>query len=120
MNTQIFPSAPSHGHRNVGPTLLLALLAMLVVAVAGCVTGGRDFPVDRVSDIRMGETTQSEIREMFGAPFRVGIEDGQKTWTYLKYRIAAFRDERGQDLVIRFDDRNVVSSYTFNTTEHQE
>ena len=120
MNTQFFRSAPSHGQRNVWPVLLLALLAMLAFGGAGCITGGRDFPVDRVSDIRIGETTQSQIREMFGPPVRVGIEDGQKTWTYIKYRIAAFRDERGQDLLIRFDDRDVVSSYTFNTTEHQE
>lgn len=120
MNTRIFLSAPSRGRRNRVPPLLLCLSAILIVAVAGCATVGRDFPADQVSRIRIGETTQTQIREMFGSPWRVGIEDGQRTWTYGKYRYTPFGEARTQDLVIRYDDRNVVSSYTFNTTEHGE
>ena len=98
---------------------LLGLTTALLFC-ASCATVGRDFPVARVSDIRIGETTQNQIREMFGSPWRVGIEDGQRTWTYGKYRYRAFRQASTRDLVVRFDERNIVASYTFNTTEHQE
>jgi outer membrane protein assembly factor BamE (lipoprotein component of BamABCDE complex) len=109
-----------NGHRVLLLTYLLGLAAMLVLFTASCATVGRDFPVSRVSDIRVGNTTQDEIRAMFGSPWRVGIEDGQRTWTFGKYYYRLFGQASTQDLVIRFDDRNVVVSYTFNTTAHQE
>ena len=87
---------------------------------AGCATVGRDFPTDRVSKIQVGETTQNDIRSMFGSPWRVGAKDGQLTWTYGKYQYRLFGDTSTEDLVIRFNDRNIVVSYTFNTTEHDE
>jgi hypothetical protein len=116
LNRHVFPSTVSYGQRRAA----LFFWAMLVLFAAGCASAGRDFPVARVSDIHIGETTQGDIREMFGSPWRVGIEDGQRTWTYGKYRYSPFGEARTQDLVIRFDEQNVVSSYTFNTTEHQE
>jgi hypothetical protein len=73
-----------------------------------------------VSDIRIGETTQEEIRAMFGSPWRTGIEDGMQTWTYGKYRYRLFGRARTKDLVIRFDARKIVVSYSFNTTEHDK
>jgi hypothetical protein len=50
------------------------LVTIALLLCANCATVGRDFPVARVSDIRIGETTQTQIREMFGAPWRVGTE----------------------------------------------
>jgi len=119
-DTDAFPSATSRGRGRLLLSLVLGMAVIWIVLSSGCATVGRDFPVDRVSDIRLGETTQSEIREMFGAPWRVGIEDGQRTWTYGKYRYSPFGESRTQDLVIRFDQNDVVTSYTFNTTEHEE
>jgi outer membrane protein assembly factor BamE (lipoprotein component of BamABCDE complex) len=124
MNTYVSPSASSEGKSNLllkaWSALAPILTAMLMLLPAGCATVGRDFPVDRVSDIRIGETTQNEVRAMFGSPWRVGIEDGQRMWTYGKYRYRAFGQASTQDLVIRFDGRGVVASYTFNTTDHRE
>ena len=96
------------------------MAASFILFFAGCFTVGYDFPVDQVTAIKIGKTTQDNIRSMFGSPWRVGIEDGQRTWTYGKYRNSAFSDTSTQDLVIRFDDQGFVSSFTFNTTEHQE
>ena len=120
MNSNFFRLSSSDGHRVRLLTHLLVLAAMLLLFTASCATVGRDFPVSQVSDIRVGNTTQDEIRAMFGSPWRVGIEDGQRTWTYGKYCYRLFGQASTQDLVIRFDDRNVVVSYTFNTTAHQE
>jgi hypothetical protein len=57
---------------------------------------------------------------MFGSPWRVGIEDGQRTWTYGNYSYVLFSEKKAKDLVVRFDDRDVVASYTFSTTQHNE
>jgi hypothetical protein len=99
---------------------LSLLLACLWLFAASCATVGRDFPVSRVSDIRMGETTRTEIREMFGPPWRVGTEDGRTTWTYGKYRYRLLGEPSTTDLVVRFDEQGVVVSYSFSTTEHEE
>ncbi len=96
------------------------LLTAFFQFASGCANVGKDFPTDRVSKIQIGETTQSDIRSMFGSPWRTGAKDGQLTWTYGKYQYRLFGNASTQDLVIHFNDRNIVVSYTFNTTEHEE
>jgi len=94
-------------------------IAMLLFGAA-CATVGKEFPVKMVPEIRIGETTRAEVREMFGPPWRTGLEDGMPTWTFARYRYSLFGDEETEDLVVRFDANWVVTSYTFNTTEHDE
>lgn len=120
MNSNVSASIFSKGHDRLPVKAVLLLTAMLILFTAGCATVGQDFPTSRVKDIQIHKTTKEEIRSMFGPPWRVGIEDGQPTWTYGKYRYQAFSETSTQDLVIRFDNNGVVTSYTFNTTEHQE
>jgi hypothetical protein len=96
-----------------GAAVLAAAAALLL---AGCLTVGRPFPVDPVRDIRIGQTTKDDVHRTFGEPWRTGLEDGQRTWTYGHYRYAALGTTRTRDLVIRFDDRGRVVSYTFNST----
>lgn len=90
---------------------------IVLFAIIGCATIGHQFPSDAVSHITIGETTQDEIREFFGTPWRIGIEDGNRTWIYGYYRYKLFGDSITRDLVIRFNDKNVVISYSFNTNE---
>lgn len=118
MSNTIFPSASSSAKRRIPFTHLILGLALLCTPFfAGCATVGRDFPSYQVPRIKIGETTQAEIRTMFGNPWRVGIEDGTKTWTYGRYRYGLFAETSTQDLVVRFDDYGIVTSYTYNTTE---
>lgn len=104
----------------IANTAGLLLLIFTLLLLTGCATVGKDFPVDRVSGIQIGKTTQLDVLKKFGHPWRVGIEDGQNTWTYGKYRYKLFGDASTQDLLIRFDNQNMVSSFIFNTTEHME
>ncbi|NMT62667.1 outer membrane protein assembly factor BamE domain-containing protein [Marinobacter orientalis] len=92
-------------------------LFVLSVVVAGCATVGEDFATHNVDQIEIGETTRAEIQEMFGEPWRTGVEDGKRTWTYGKYRWSAFGDAETTDLVVRFNQDGTVSSYVYNTTE---
>ncbi len=95
-------------------------VALLAGALAGCASVGREFPVERVPQIEIGRTNQEEIRALFGVPWRTGLEDGQVTWTFAKYRYSLFGGTSTEDLVVRFDERGTVVSYTFNTTKHEE
>ncbi|AZT85606.1 outer membrane protein assembly factor BamE [Marinobacter sp. NP-4(2019)] len=96
------------------PAIFLVALSLIV---AGCATVGQDFPTHNVDQIEIGETTRADIQEMFGEPWRTGIEDGKRTWTYGKYRWSAFGDAETTDLVVRFNQDGTVSSYVYNTTE---
>ena len=88
--------------------------------LAGCLTVGRDFPAQRVTQLHIGTTTREEVRTAFGQPWRTGLEDGQPTWTYGHYRYTLLGNTRTRDLVIRFDPRGVVQSYTFSSTDPKD
>ncbi len=98
--------------RNLRPLITLMLLAILSLPATGCMPSvGRPFPVKQVRQIEIGTTSQIEIRQMFGNPWRTGIEDGFRTWTYGEYSV-----KKTRDLIIRFDDQNVVKSYSFSSS----
>jgi outer membrane protein assembly factor BamE (lipoprotein component of BamABCDE complex) len=107
--------------KEYGMTQIQSIRALMVAFVlmlgAGCATVGKDFATHKVDEITIGETTRSEVQAMFGDPWRTGIEDGKRTWTYGKYRWSAFGDAETTDLVVRFNEDGTVSSYVYNTTE---
>ena len=97
---------------------LLAILMPWVLT--GCVSMGNEFPSNLVSTIRQGETTQNDIYSTFGTPWRTGIENGMKTWTYGDYRYSLFSEGSTEDLVVKFDRNGTVASYVFNTTKRSK
>lgn len=96
-----------------------ALVAALLVALAlpGCISIGRRFPAQAVAQLQVGQTTQQQVLETFGPPWRTGIDSGQRTWTYGYYRYPLIGAPQARDLVIKFDARGIVSSYDYNTTD---
>lgn len=92
----------------------------LILTLTGCASIGHEFPSSQVSTIRIGETTQNDIYTTFGTPWRTGIENGMKTWTYGDYRYSLFSEGSTEDLVIKFDRRGVVASYVFNTSKRSK
>ena len=111
------PMRPSP--RRLGWIAALGVLTWIVL-LAGCATIGQEFNVAAVDQIVIGQTTRADVERMFGSPWRVGVEDGNPTWTYGHYKYKLFGRAKTRDLVIRFDDRNVVRSFTFNTTERED
>jgi len=99
------------------PFIAFVLPWIVLLVLAGCATVGRQFPVDPVSKIQIGKTTQDDIRGTFGQPWRTGLEDGKTTWTYGYYKYRLFGSSITRDLVVRFDNRGVVASYSFSTNE---
>ena len=96
------------------------IFVVLLFVIASCATVGREFPVDAVTRIRLGETAREDINKIFGPPWRTGLEDGKQTWTYGYYKYRLFGESTTRDLVVRFDSDGVVSSYSFNTTDIEE
>jgi hypothetical protein len=96
------------------------LVVMIFLMVSGCATVGHEFPTAPVSTIKIGETTQNDIYTTFGAPWRTGLDNGMKTWTYGNYYYSLFSDGSTEDLVIKFDNRGVVASFVFNTTKRSK
>jgi len=98
------------------PLATLMLLVALSLPTTGCMpTVGEAFPFYKVRQIEVEKTTMAEIREMFGEPWRTGLENGERTWTYGEYGVNISRD-----LVIRYDDLNVVKSYSFSSSEPED
>jgi hypothetical protein len=95
--------------------LLSCLFMTCLIFAIGCASVGRDFPVENVSRIETGKSTQADIIRLFGNPWRTGLENGKITYTYGKYHYSVMSGTATSDLIIRFDEKNVVESYSFNT-----
>jgi hypothetical protein len=106
-----------HCHKpSLRPVRFVGVLFLLlaVLGVVGCATVGREFPTERVIEIRIDQTTKTDLLAHFGRPYRRGIEDGDSTWTYVYYRLRLLGGQtQARDLYVRFADEK-VSSYTYN------
>ena len=101
--------------------IILSLLLLITAAiVSSCAVVGKDFATDKVSMIMINQTTKADINNMFGTPWRTGVEDGNKTWTYGYYKYTVFGSSITRDLVVRFDEAEQVTSYSYNTSEFEE
>ena len=103
-----------------GNSTLLFTLAVLMMTMVSCATVGKDFATDKVPMIKIGKTTKADINNLFGTPWRTGVEDGDKTWTYGYYRYKLFGGSETRDLIVRFDESGRVNSYSYNTSEIEE
>ena len=99
---------------------ILIFFACVSVYISACVTLGKDFPVSRVVEVKIGKTSKNEIRKMFGPPWLSGFKDGELSWTYSKYDYSLFGERKAKVLVVQFGKNRLVTTFTFNTTEHNE
>ena len=117
MNTKIFCFS---FYNRFSAKLLFLLMMSINSLFSGCASIGHQFPAGQISAIRIGETTQNDIYNMFGAPWRTGLDSGMKTFTYGDYQYNLFEDNSAEDLLIKFDKRGIVSSYTYNTSKRSK
>jgi outer membrane protein assembly factor BamE (lipoprotein component of BamABCDE complex) len=87
---------------------------VFALGVAGCaIRIGTPFNADQVHKLQVGNTTQNQVVEFFGQPESRGLKDGRPLWTYLFARLSPGGTAKGTMLSIEFDDKGVVSSYSY-------
>ena len=103
-------------HKRVGRQPMAWILpALALSAGTGCITMGQSFRTEAVKSILVGKTRQSDVEQLFGLPYRTGIESGDLTWTYLNYHFSVLGTQQTTDLYVRFNSDGTVKSYAFNT-----
>ena len=100
--------------------LQIILISTIIMFVSGCITLGKNFPEANVSTISIGVTTKNEVRKLFGSPWLSGVQDGKPAWTYGIYDYSLFGEKKAKDMVVQFDDKGKVTSFTYSTTDHNE
>jgi outer membrane protein assembly factor BamE (lipoprotein component of BamABCDE complex) len=63
----------------------IAFCALLPLVSSACMAPpdmGKDFDETKVSEIRIGATTKSQVQSLLGAPVNRLSMDGRETWTY--------------------------------------
>jgi hypothetical protein len=89
----------------------------LVIFLASCYgTVGKNFDSSELKSIQNNVTSQEEIFERLGAPFKNGIENGQAIWTYQFDQWNALGHSDSKDLVILFDKESIVKAYRYTTS----
>ena len=95
--------------------LYFIMVVFLFLSSAGCASVGKDFESEKVKNIKNNVTTQLEIIDWFGLPFKEGSENGYIMWTYQidKWQVLGVVESKG--LVILFDDQNKVKAYRYES-----
>lgn len=95
-------------------------LGCFILLLAGCVSVGAEFPTPTAAMIKNGVTTRAELRQLFGSPTQVGIEDGDQTWTWVYVRAGGMSRALSKELHVKFTERGVVKSYSYTSSLPEE
>ena len=94
---------------------ILCFCMVIFLLYTGCASVGKEFDSKKVKNIKNNVTTQLEIIEWFGVPFKEGTENGYTMWTYQIDKWQALGDVKSKALVILFDDKNKVKAYRYES-----
>ena len=95
----------------------LIILVGIILLPGGCGTAGKSFDTSKVESIVNGTSTRSDIKKMFGEPFKIGIQNGQPIWVYEDHYYSIIREETSKDLIIIFSPDGIVQSYQFMSSK---
>ena len=91
--------------------LPIGILGILMTLMVGCGTVGKDFDIELARSIVNGQTNQAQISEMFGEPFKKGIQNGHPVWVYEKNVFKAIGEDTSKNLIVEFDSEGVVRNH---------
>jgi hypothetical protein len=101
---------------NIARVLNILLLINLLF-VYGCGSTGKNFNESLYKNIISGTTTHKEIQAMFGPPFKKGVQNGSKIWTYEYNAYNSLNKDITKDMVIVFTPSGVVKSHQMMTNQ---
>ncbi len=99
------------------PFLILGALFLCLSWTIGCGTVGTDFDIEKAQSIENGKTTKEDIAQMFGEPFKTGIQNGHPIWIYERNKYKVIGDDTSKSLTVEFDDKGVVRHHTVTSNE---
>ena len=95
----------------------LIILVGTILLPGGCGTAGKSFNASKIGSIVNGTTTRSDIKKIFGEPFKTGIQNGQPIWVYEDHHYSIISNDSSKDLIIIFGPNGVVQSHQFMSSE---
>ena len=95
----------------------LIIFVGIILLPGGCGTAGKSFDTSKVESIVNGTSTRSDIKKIFGEPFKTGIQNGQPIWVYEYNYYSIIREETSKDLMIIFSLDGKVQSYQFMSSK---
>mgnify|MGYP005843070961 CR=1 FL=1 len=100
------------------PKFSIVLLAFLILGCSTVYKIGKEFDPTNISKIKIGVTTQQDIINYFGQPYRKGIANGDEVFYYTNEQIIFEKDrnvkKEGNSLLIEFDSNGIVKNYYLN------
>ena len=97
---------------------VLSITGILIfLLTVGCGTVGNNFDSSQVRTIQNNATKKTEILDKFGPPYKEGVENGRVMWTYQFDQWNALGPAKSKDLVILFDENNIVRAYRYTSSE---
>ena len=97
--------------------VLNIILLISLLFVYGCGSTGKNFNESLYKNIIAGTTTHKEIQAMFGSPFKKGVQNGSKVWTYEYNAYNSLGNDITKDMVIVFTPSGVVKSHQMMTNQ---
>ena len=95
----------------------LVIVVGIILIPNGCGTVGKSFNASKVESIVNGITTRSDIKKMFGEPFKIGIQNSQPVWIYEDHHYSIIGNDTSKDLIIIFGLDGIVQSHQFMSNE---
>lgn len=96
--------------------ILFVLIACMAVG-SGCGSVGKDFDTDMAQTIEKGKTTKSDIKRMFGTPFKTGVQNGNPVWVYEKNVYRTLGKGSSKSLIVEFDSNGIVKGHQIMVDE---
>ena len=97
--------------------ILLFVLITCMAVMSGCGSVGKDFDIEMAQTIQNGKTTQSDIKKMFGSPFKTGVQNGNPVWVYEKNVYRALGKDSSKSLIVEFDHKGIVTGHQIMVDE---
>ena len=95
----------------------LVIVVGIILISNGCGTIGKNFNTSKIESIVNGITTRSDIKKMFGEPFKIGIQNGQPIWVYEDHHYSIINNDTSKDLIIIFSPDGTVQSHQFMSSK---
>jgi hypothetical protein len=91
----------------------LFIFIEIILLLGGCGTVGKSFDMSKVANIANDITNQSDVKKMFGEPFKTGIQNGKSIWVYEDHLYSIISENESKDLIITFNADGIVQSHQF-------